>query len=114
MINIKLIIIFAMQRIFEVTGLQTLSLFTLIYCFPWLFPQNNWKSNPIFYLDNARKHSNVLSCFLIGQQAVWFTSEQGLDGPVYGAADQWNGIGVFFDSFDNDGKVGVSVIKKRF
>uniref|UniRef100_A0A3P9PXT6 Lectin, mannose-binding, 1 n=1 Tax=Poecilia reticulata TaxID=8081 RepID=A0A3P9PXT6_POERE len=36
--------------------------------------------------------------------AVWFTSEQGLDGPVYGAADTWNGIGVFFDSFDNDGK----------
>ncbi|XP_075899791.1 protein ERGIC-53 isoform X2 [Nelusetta ayraudi] len=36
--------------------------------------------------------------------AMWFTAEQGLDGPVYGAADQWNGIGVFFDSFDNDGK----------
>ncbi|KAM4532622.1 protein ERGIC-53 [Fundulus diaphanus] len=36
--------------------------------------------------------------------AVWFTSEQGLDGPVYGAADRWNGLGVFFDSFDNDGK----------
>lgn len=38
---------------------------------------------------------------------MWFTAEQGLDGPVYGAADQWNGVGVFFDSFDNDGKVGV-------
>uniref|UniRef100_A0A3B5KYE0 Lectin, mannose-binding, 1 n=1 Tax=Xiphophorus couchianus TaxID=32473 RepID=A0A3B5KYE0_9TELE len=37
--------------------------------------------------------------------AMWFTGEQGLDGPVYGAADTWNGIGVFFDSFDNDGKV---------
>ncbi|XP_076615072.1 protein ERGIC-53 [Chaetodon auriga] len=36
--------------------------------------------------------------------AVWFTATQGLDGPVYGAADQWNGVGVFFDSFDNDGK----------
>ncbi|KAG8010780.1 Protein ERGIC-53, partial [Nibea albiflora] len=36
--------------------------------------------------------------------AVWFTAAQGLDGPVYGAADQWNGVGVFFDSFDNDGK----------
>ncbi|XP_067106360.1 protein ERGIC-53 [Osmerus mordax] len=36
--------------------------------------------------------------------AVWFTSQQGLDGPVYGAADAWNGIGIFFDSFDNDGK----------
>ncbi|NWW93146.1 LMAN1 protein, partial [Rhynochetos jubatus] len=36
--------------------------------------------------------------------AVWFTEEQGLDGPVFGAADQWKGIGIFFDSFDNDGK----------
>ncbi|KAJ8402348.1 hypothetical protein AAFF_G00368370 [Aldrovandia affinis] len=36
--------------------------------------------------------------------AVWFTSEQGLEGPVYGAADTWNGVGIFFDSFDNDGK----------
>uniref|UniRef100_A0A8D3A024 Lectin, mannose-binding, 1 n=1 Tax=Scophthalmus maximus TaxID=52904 RepID=A0A8D3A024_SCOMX len=36
--------------------------------------------------------------------ALWFTTEQGLDGPVYGAADRWNGLGIFFDSFDNDGK----------
>ncbi|KAM6392193.1 protein ERGIC-53 isoform 2-T2 [Rhynochetos jubatus] len=36
--------------------------------------------------------------------AVWFTEEQGLDGPVFGAADQWKGVGIFFDSFDNDGK----------
>uniref|UniRef100_A0A3P8Z8V3 L-type lectin-like domain-containing protein n=1 Tax=Esox lucius TaxID=8010 RepID=A0A3P8Z8V3_ESOLU len=36
--------------------------------------------------------------------AIWFTTAQGLDGPVYGAADKWNGIGIFFDSFDNDGK----------
>uniref|UniRef100_A0A8C9YBE6 Lectin, mannose-binding, 1 n=1 Tax=Sander lucioperca TaxID=283035 RepID=A0A8C9YBE6_SANLU len=36
--------------------------------------------------------------------ALWFTTAQGLDGPVYGAADQWNGVGIFFDSFDNDGK----------
>ncbi|KAG5272207.1 hypothetical protein AALO_G00162820 [Alosa alosa] len=36
--------------------------------------------------------------------AMWFTAGQGLTGPVYGAADQWNGVGIFFDSFDNDGK----------
>lgn len=36
--------------------------------------------------------------------AVWYTTGQGLTGPVYGAADQWNGVGIFFDSFDNDGK----------
>lgn len=24
---------------------------------------------------------------------------------MFGAADEWNGVGIFFDSFDNDGKV---------
>lgn len=28
-----------------------------------------------------------------------------MEGPVFGAADKWNGVGIFFDSFDNDGKV---------
>uniref|UniRef100_A0A8C4XN98 Lectin, mannose binding 1 n=1 Tax=Falco tinnunculus TaxID=100819 RepID=A0A8C4XN98_FALTI len=37
-------------------------------------------------------------------KAIWFTEEQGLEGPVFGAADKWNGVGIFFDSFDNDGK----------
>ncbi|MGH0165609.1 UNVERIFIED_CONTAM: hypothetical protein FKN15_049273 [Acipenser sinensis] len=37
-------------------------------------------------------------------QAIWFTSDQGLEGPVFGAADSWNGLGIFFDSFDNDAK----------
>ncbi|XP_029435262.1 protein ERGIC-53 [Rhinatrema bivittatum] len=36
--------------------------------------------------------------------AIWFTTGQGLDGNVFGAADLWNGLGIFFDSFDNDGK----------
>ncbi|KAM7320439.1 hypothetical protein ACRRTK_020882 [Alexandromys fortis] len=36
--------------------------------------------------------------------AIWYTENQGLDGPVFGSADTWNGVGVFFDSFDNDGK----------
>lgn len=38
-------------------------------------------------------------------QAIWYTENQGLDGPVFGSADTWNGVGIFFDSFDNDGKV---------
>ncbi|XP_006913771.1 protein ERGIC-53 [Pteropus alecto] len=36
--------------------------------------------------------------------AVWYTENQGLEGPVFGSADMWNGVGIFFDSFDNDGK----------
>ncbi|XP_059845643.1 protein ERGIC-53 isoform X2 [Hypanus sabinus] len=42
--------------------------------------------------------------------AVWYTAGQGLDGPVFGAADSWNGLGIFFDSFDNDGKKNNPVI----
>lgn len=38
-------------------------------------------------------------------QAIWYTSEQGdYNGEVFGASDKWNGMGVFFDSFDNDNK----------
>uniref|UniRef100_T1E5U1 Protein ERGIC-53 n=1 Tax=Crotalus horridus TaxID=35024 RepID=T1E5U1_CROHD len=36
--------------------------------------------------------------------AIWYTEGQGLEGPVFGAADNWNGVGIFFDSFDNDAK----------
>ncbi|XP_069820914.1 protein ERGIC-53 [Dendropsophus ebraccatus] len=42
--------------------------------------------------------------------AIWYTAAQGLDGNVYGAADMWNGVGIFFDSFDNDGKKNNPVI----
>lgn len=36
--------------------------------------------------------------------ALWFTDMKSPEGPVFGAADNWRGLGVFFDSFDNDGK----------
>ena len=38
-------------------------------------------------------------------QAVWFTEELGKPGPVFGSSDKWKGMGLFFDSFDNDGEV---------
>lgn len=40
-----------------------------------------------------------------------------MEGPVFGAADKWNGVGIFFDSFDNDGKVGwkkTLIVKIKF
>lgn len=37
-------------------------------------------------------------------QAVWYTEERGQEGPVFGSGDKWKGLGVFFDSFDNDGQ----------
>jgi len=36
--------------------------------------------------------------------AFWYSAAKGVEGPVYGANDQWIGLGVFFDSFDNDNK----------
>ncbi|XP_076635310.1 lectin, mannose binding protein ergic53 [Colletes latitarsis] len=35
--------------------------------------------------------------------AFWYTSTKGAyNGTVFGSSDQWNGLGIFFDSFDND------------
>lgn len=36
--------------------------------------------------------------------AIWYTSEKGTEGNVFGSNDKWNGLGIFFDSFDNDGQ----------
>ncbi|XP_066255407.1 protein ERGIC-53 [Euwallacea similis] len=37
--------------------------------------------------------------------ALWYTQNKGAyDGDVFGSSDQWNGLGIFFDSFDNDNK----------
>lgn len=36
--------------------------------------------------------------------AFWFTEEKGVEGPVFGSSDMWRGLGIFFDSFDNDNK----------
>ncbi|CAF1593851.1 unnamed protein product, partial [Adineta ricciae] len=34
--------------------------------------------------------------------AIWFTEKPGSEGSVFGSNDQWNGLGIFLDSFDND------------
>ncbi|KAH7638832.1 protein ergic-53-like protein [Dermatophagoides farinae] len=36
--------------------------------------------------------------------AFWFTDRKYPEGPVFGSSDHWNGLAIFFDSFDNDGK----------
>ncbi|ELU17604.1 hypothetical protein CAPTEDRAFT_19831 [Capitella teleta] len=36
--------------------------------------------------------------------AIWYTANQGKEGPVFGSNDLWDGIGIFFDSFDNDNR----------
>lgn len=49
--------------------------------------------------------TSLWKSLVIYLQAIWYTENQGLEGPVFGSADMWNGVGIFFDSFDNDGKV---------
>ncbi|KAK6053325.1 Legume-like lectin family protein [Cooperia oncophora] len=36
--------------------------------------------------------------------AIWYTAQMGALGPVFGANDFWTGMGIFLDSFDNDGQ----------
>jgi len=36
--------------------------------------------------------------------AFWYTTTKGFEGPVFGSSDKWNGLALFFDSFDNDNK----------
>lgn len=31
----------------------------------------------------------------------------GHEGPVFGSNDNWNGLGIFLDSFDNDAQVTI-------
>jgi len=34
--------------------------------------------------------------------AFWYTETRAEEGPVFGSRDNWKGLGLFFDSFDND------------
>merc|ERR1711916_147514 len=40
----------------------------------------------------------------------WYTSKSGMMGPVYGGMDYWDGLGIFFDTFNNDGTGDFPVI----
>ena len=37
--------------------------------------------------------------------AIWFTEQFPELGEVFGMSNYWKGLGLFIDSFDNDGKV---------
>ena len=41
-------------------------------------------------------------------QAIWFTQNAGVEGPVFGNSEVWRGLGVVLDSFDNDGLVSTA------
>jgi len=67
-----------------------------------------WTKNPINF-DNweVELSFRVTGRGRIGADglAFWYTqSKGGYDGDVFGSTDKWVGLGVFFDSFDNDNK----------
>lgn len=36
--------------------------------------------------------------------AFWYTRTPGIEGPVFGSVDKWTGLGIFFDTYDNDNR----------
>lgn len=36
--------------------------------------------------------------------ALWYTAQKMTEGNTFGSSDQWGGLGIFFDSFDNDNR----------
>ena len=37
--------------------------------------------------------------------AIWLVKEQAQLGPVFGSQPVWDGLGIIFDTYDNDGRV---------
>ncbi|XP_078056144.1 protein ERGIC-53-like [Mustelus asterias] len=68
-----------------------------------IFASENWEVEVSFRISGrSRVGADGL--------AIWYTRGSGPTGPVYGAADQWDGVGIFFDSYDNDGRMNNPVI----
>ncbi|XP_063901329.1 protein ERGIC-53-like [Zophobas morio] len=72
-----------------------------------------WNRNPVYYQD----WQVVFKVRITGTKdlgadgiAFWYTSLKQEPGPVYGSADHWKGLGVFLDTFNNDGRGPPSVI----
>lgn len=70
-----------------------------------------WNSFPNSYTDwlvltELRVSPNPDSPARLGADgmAVWFTKERSQPGPIFGNKDQWTGLGVILDTFDNDNK----------
>jgi len=46
--------------------------------------------------------------------AFWYVEKSEILGPVYGSMDFWNGLGIFFDTFNNDGRGDNPLISAMF
>ncbi|KAG5461982.1 MAG: legume-like lectin family-domain-containing protein, partial [Olpidium bornovanus] len=36
--------------------------------------------------------------------AFWYTKDRGQEGPIFGSKDKWDGVGIFFDTYDEKAK----------
>ncbi|XP_021357046.1 protein ERGIC-53-like [Mizuhopecten yessoensis] len=66
-----------------------------------------WAKNPTTYdMWSVEMVFKVTGRGRVGADgmALWFTEQKGVEGPVFGSNDQWKGLGLFLDSFDNDGQ----------
>ncbi|KAJ1181581.1 hypothetical protein NDU88_006786 [Pleurodeles waltl] len=84
-----------------------------------LVPSLRSKSGSIWTKYNASfEHWEVQISFRITGRgrsgadglAVWYTRQRGETGSVYGASDLWDGVGIFFDTFDNDDRKNNPII----
>ena len=41
---------------------------------------------------------------MLMSQAIWYVETPFQAGPVFGSMDRWKGMGILFDSFDNNSK----------
>ena len=57
----------------------------------------------VIFVLKIKKNLNIVeNFFFFSYQAFWYTDKIGEEGNVFGNQDVWNGLGVLFDSFDND------------
>lgn len=55
-----------------------------------------WEAELIFHIGGS-KHRGAG-----GGMAFWYTAEPGVQGPVYGHTDTYEGLGIFFDTFEEE------------
>jgi hypothetical protein len=58
----------------------------------------NWEVNLKIVIGKAPGFSGLGA----DGMAFWFTKEPGSIGPVFGNIDKWDGLGIMFDTWDND------------
>ncbi|KAJ9083487.1 hypothetical protein DSO57_1034292 [Entomophthora muscae] len=62
-----------------------------------VLPKNNWQVEFEFKVDGV-------SSYISGDGfAFWAATEKNKIGPVFGSSDYFNGLGVFFDTYNNGG-----------